>query len=395
MQKRRYSGISPFTSEQKNIFFGRDNDIENLQNLISLRKQVLLYSKSGVGKTSLLNAGVLPRFEKKYRIIKIRFFSYDNKKSETPLDKIFNAIKIFFDNKDVPIRKDVPIDTPIQKNEKTTILNQIIQNTDYKKTLWYYFKQLQLITKNKQKYILVFDQFEELFSYPAEQVDEFKEQFYELTKTDFPDDIMSFMPDIQEDNDELDILYDSLKIKVVLAIRSDRLSLLNKLTDKLPDIQQIFYELQALNKEQTRQAIINPAKDKNNFETSPFDFEPQAIENIINALSNNQEQNIETTQLQIVCQKIENIANDLESSIKSSNKKDLEASLRPSSVTITTSHLPKFKDIFLNFYENAVKQTKQQKEAQKFIEDQLIRNKQRISGYPRKVGQLSDTFKSV
>ena len=109
MTKRRYPGVSPFTSDQKNIFFGRDNDIKKLQKLLSLRKQVLLYSKSGIGKTSLLNAGVLPKFEKKFTIIKIRFFAYNDEKSESPIAKTVNAIKA-----SNIVRKDVPEGTSLQ-----------------------------------------------------------------------------------------------------------------------------------------------------------------------------------------------------------------------------------------------------------------------------------------
>ena len=128
MTKRRYPGVSPFTSDQKNIFFGRDNNIKKLQKLISLRKQVLLYSKSGIGKTSLLNAGVLPNFEDKFTIIKIRFFAYNNEKPESPIKKIVNAIKLCTDTPGRLLRRDTPgrllrTDTPgrvstTQKNSK-------------------------------------------------------------------------------------------------------------------------------------------------------------------------------------------------------------------------------------------------------------------------------------
>ncbi len=349
MRKRRYPGISPFTSEQKNIFFGRDADIKKLKKLISLRNQVLLYSKSGVGKTSLLNAGVLPKFEKDYTIIKIRFFAYNNEKSESPLEKTINTIK-----------------TQTNHSRTSSILVEVLKKTNLKKTLWYYFKQLQLTSKKEQKYIIAFDQFEELFSYPKEQINEFKNQLYELTKIDIPDNIMPLIAELQDNNEEIDLIYEDLKIKTIFAIRSDRLSLLNQLTDKLPDIQEVFYELKPLDNNQAKQAIINPAKDKNSFEINPFEFETQTIETIINALSDNQKQNIETTQLQIVCQRIENIAQEKET-------------FKNETVIITNSDLPKFKYIFFNFYETAIKQTNQEVEAQKFIEDQLIRNNQRIS----------------
>ena len=66
---RRYPGVSPFTRDQRNIFFGRSEDIKKLKKLILLRNQVLLYSKSGIGKTSLLDSGVIPLLSDKYEII--------------------------------------------------------------------------------------------------------------------------------------------------------------------------------------------------------------------------------------------------------------------------------------------------------------------------------------
>ena len=97
MLKNRYPGVSPFTEQQKNIFYGRDNDIKKLHRLISLRNQVLVYAKSGIGKTSLLNAGVLPKLEKKFTILKIRFNAYDKQNFVSLTNKIINNIKNKFE----------------------------------------------------------------------------------------------------------------------------------------------------------------------------------------------------------------------------------------------------------------------------------------------------------
>ena len=248
------------------------------------------------------------------------------------------------------------------------ILHTLEQNKDYKKTLWHYFKQYNLVNKQDAEFILVFDQFEELFSYPDEQVKEFKEQLQQLINDDLPKTVKQFIaenPDIEE---QTDILLDDLNIKTVFAIRSDKLSLINKLTDKLPDIQKTFYELAPLNMEQAKQAMVQPAKDKGKFKTLPFDFSQEALDTTINTLSNNSEQDIETTQLQIICQSIEDIAQE-----KAKN------TLKEEPIVISKNDLPEFKNIFLNFYDSAVKQTKQKTDTQKFVEDQLIRNNQRIS----------------
>lgn len=353
MQKRRYPGVSPFTSDQQNIFFGRDNDIKKLYKLISMRNQVLLYSKSGIGKTSLLNAGVLPKLEKENTIIRIRFFAHDENNSISPTEKSLRALQNTI------------------TEQKSEILEELVKDVDYQKTLWYYFKQLQFA--GKTKFILVFDQFEELFSYPEDQINQFKNELHELTDIDIPNEIKQKLAEADElDDDLIDVLYEDLEIKTVFAIRSDRLSLLNQLTDKIPDIQETFYELKPLDNEQTKRAVIQPALSDLDFETKPFKYDKSSIEKIINALTDNGKQNVETTQLQIVCQKIEDIA-------QKKHTETLESDLP----VIKTDDLPEFKDIFLSFYDdtiNSVCNTEKDKNlTRKFVEDQLIRNNQRIS----------------
>ena len=347
----RYPGITPFSREQRNVFFGRDKDIQNLKNLILIRNQVLLYAKSGVGKTSLLNAGVLPIIEDKYKPIQIRFTAYTKDSKISPVQNVINKLKS-------------------KKNTQPNILDILTENTDYSKTLWFYFKQSQLQNKEKN-YILVFDQFEELFSYPEEQVNEFKEQLSQIIKTETPDDVFELIsqkPELEEHKD-IDDLYEEVKVKIVYAIRSDKLNLLNHLSDKISNIQRDFYELKPLTDKQAIQAIISPAKENNpSFLADSFEFEKQAITRIIDTLSDKENKNIETTQLQIVCQRIEEIVSE-----KQKNTLDKKT------IIVTQNDLPKFKDIFFSFYENAVNQTDEVENSHIFIEDHLIRNGQRIS----------------
>src|SRR5260370_21314335 len=58
-----YIGLRPFSVFDKDIFFGRLREICQIVNLIYVNQVTLLYSKSGVGKTSLLEAGVIPRLQ--------------------------------------------------------------------------------------------------------------------------------------------------------------------------------------------------------------------------------------------------------------------------------------------------------------------------------------------
>ena len=58
----RYPGVKPFSEDERHVFYGRSADTKKLYQFINLEKLVLLYGKSGLGKSSLLNAGVLPLF---------------------------------------------------------------------------------------------------------------------------------------------------------------------------------------------------------------------------------------------------------------------------------------------------------------------------------------------
>ncbi len=55
----RYPGVQPFKTNESDIFFGRDDDKTKLYNLLMLEKLVVLFGKSGHGKSSLINAGII------------------------------------------------------------------------------------------------------------------------------------------------------------------------------------------------------------------------------------------------------------------------------------------------------------------------------------------------
>lgn len=56
-----YPGLQPFDGDRRDFFFGRDDDIQRVIAKMRSRQFVLVLGASGVGKTSLLRAGVLPQ----------------------------------------------------------------------------------------------------------------------------------------------------------------------------------------------------------------------------------------------------------------------------------------------------------------------------------------------
>lgn len=367
MGQRRYPGATPFRGDQAKIFYGRDRDIEKMLTLIQVEKKVLLYSKSGLGKTSLLEAGIIPKLPAKFSPISIRFYA-SSSESVSPVQRVINAIE-----KAIGSFDKLP----------ETILDHLDNDGISDHSLWYYFKKLQLAglatddDNNQKTFLLVFDQFEELFSYSKAEISEFKNQFYELTEQTVPDHYASRIASSRRNNRELftrealSILHKRIEVKTIFAIRSDRLHLLNNLSDKITDIQHVFYEIKALDVGQATQAVVKPAQDSDpSFGTKPYSFEKDAIEKIISELSDGGKQSIETTQLQIVCHRIEDIAEEKNKTSDGESK-----------VVIEVKDLPEFKNIFLNFYNDSINKLpeKDQANAKRLIEDELIRSKQRIS----------------
>ena len=68
---KRYRGAHPFETEHAPLFFGRKDDTNNMLRLMSKERLVVLFSKSGYGKSSLVNAGIIPQLNSYFREQKV------------------------------------------------------------------------------------------------------------------------------------------------------------------------------------------------------------------------------------------------------------------------------------------------------------------------------------
>ena len=58
-----YVGLRPYRQRERTLFFGRDRESREVSTIWQAAGLSVLYGASGVGKTSLLHAGVLPRLD--------------------------------------------------------------------------------------------------------------------------------------------------------------------------------------------------------------------------------------------------------------------------------------------------------------------------------------------
>jgi hypothetical protein len=59
-----YKGLRAFEKADEDLFFGRENAVQDLMKAVAVSALVPVVGKSGVGKSSLVQAGLLPRLEK-------------------------------------------------------------------------------------------------------------------------------------------------------------------------------------------------------------------------------------------------------------------------------------------------------------------------------------------
>ena len=361
-KKYRYPGIQPFNQKQHSIFYGRNKDIDALFRLITLEKEVLLYGKSGLGKSSLINAGLIHKIkeETKYIPILIRFGGYSINKTDSPI----SIIKSTLSNN--------------LGDSKNDYLRNIISED---LSLWRKIKNHQIET-SKNNFILIFDQFEELFTYPKKVIEEFKSELSEVLFSEIPQRYRNRIEEefhknnsysIKNEVAKLDI---PLKVKTLFVIREDKMSLLNNLVTHIPNILKNSFQLEALDETQTEEAILNPAySNSNDFESPVFDFEDEAIEFITSYLTKNNSQRTEPFQLQILCETIEQ---------KVINKK-----LRK----ISTHDIQNIDSIYENYYENQLNLINEPEReiARTLIESGLINeNEERRMGLYKR--QMEDLF---
>jgi hypothetical protein len=81
---------------------------------------------------------------------------------------------------------------------------------------------------------------------------------------------------------------------------------LNQLQKHLPNIQKINYELPPLSVEEAEDAILFPALKQGDFDTNSFEYDDDALQQLMKYLTKDGKQPIASFQLQIVCEDIEN-----------------------------------------------------------------------------------------
>ena len=289
-QFNRYPGTRAFNSDEYFLFFGRRNETRKLFAQVKAQNLVVLFAKSGIGKSSLINAGLIPILEDNdFKIIKIRF--QDLKLS--PLENTLRSIE----------------------NENVLDKNKLEQFAPYYQRdahLWEFLKACPFNDGEVNSVpILIFDQFEEFFEHPRKEREKLSIELSYLINERIPERISNQLRNIpidQRTEEDFD-WHQSINVRIIFAIRSDRISLLlDDLSDVIPNILNNHFHLKPLLRNQAKAAIEEPAAMLEskliNFATAPFEYQPQTLEKILDYLSDENGE-VASFQLQLLCQHIE------------------------------------------------------------------------------------------
>ena len=300
--KWRYPGAHSFedTPLDSRLFFGRRREIDNLVRQVRASQLMVLYGKSGLGKTSLLNAGVFPEL-RQHNLLPLRVRVND---TEQPLVQSIYA-----------------------QIERLCREQEIDYTPGRQGCLWEFFKTAlfwhgrTLLTP-----VLVLDQFEELFTLQDPMRRQaLATELGELVSGGLPESIRNR---IIED-EELDYSEKPPSLKLIISLRWEYVGRLEELFRAIPSILSHRFLLQPLEREQAERAIVEPAQfemdrlEPAQFITQPFDYRPDVLKVLLDFLTGS-EGAIEPYQLQLLCQHAERLVAEKQKAKKQEAAKRIE-----------------------------------------------------------------------
>ena len=296
MTARRYPGVQPFGDNeiQRELFRGRDEEKYDLLQLVLAERLVLLFARSGIGKSSLISAGLLePLRDQDYFPMVVRVSG----SSDGPIESLYEGIR----------------SAARTANERRQIVHEPSEPDWNKTSLWHFFKTASFWRERKLlSPVLIIDQFEELFTlYSTEE----RKQFIHVLS----DLVRGIRPRDRGDESGPSLSDAPPEVKVVLALREDFYANLEELRQRIPAIYKAPFRLDPLSREKARRAIVEPAAlEGENFSTPPFSWADDAVDSVLDFLSEQQlgegktkvGKDVEPFQLQLICQHVENIVGE-------------------------------------------------------------------------------------
>jgi tetratricopeptide (TPR) repeat protein len=278
--RRRYPGVIPFEERDSEQFHGRKAATQELLLRVMSVRLLLQFAPSGVGKTSLLNAGLIPALRPhNYFPFVVRL----NQTAESLLQAVRRSL-VDASRKCGLIDPVIPEDPPS--------LWMLIAGTQ----LW--SRDLALLTP-----VLLFDQFEEVFT---RHDDAFRKVFASEVG-----ELASGVPRSAPNSESAGETSDATTapaVKIIISLREEYLGKIEEFSTSIPDLFRERLRLLPLTPQEAKEAIVAPARlVGDRWISPPFGYEPECIRELIDFIdgSSDTARVIESLTLQLVCQQAE------------------------------------------------------------------------------------------
>ena len=209
--------VGPRSLHYGENIFGREREARQLVELLIAERIVLLYSPSGAGKTSLIEAALIRAIERRFQILPVMRVSQEAVGEVRPANRyVFSAL--------LSLERDFP-SNPISLDELGRM------------TFGDYLSRREAERAEKRAALLIFDQFEEILTVDPMKPDE---------KTEFFNQVGDAMRD--------------LKRWALFSMREDHVAALDPYLRLIPTRLKATFRLDLLNVAGARAAIEEPAR---------------------------------------------------------------------------------------------------------------------------------------
>jgi WD40 repeat protein len=277
-QPNPYIGPRTFRKEEGDRFFGRDRETADLEALVISEKLVLFYAQSGAGKSSLINARLIPSLERKERPFEV--LPVARLGGDTAVGAEVENIYIFNLFRSLHRRESDP------ELFRALTLSDFLKKLTEDKDGYFYDPNLTQSLRDPKPWprMLIIDQFEEIFSTNVEAWQKREEFFRQMAQA----------------------MQDDPFLWVLLVMREDFIAALDPYAHLLPKGLRARYYMERLSHEAAVKAIRSPVEKQRPYaegvaEKLAEDLSRVKVQKQDGTTGTDPGQYIEPVQLQVVC----------------------------------------------------------------------------------------------
>lgn len=242
-EEEPWLGLHAYTEADSGRFFGRTEEIAALKERILDNIQTTVFGPSGIGKTSLLCAGVFPRLRQAGAVpVYIRL---EHAPSDPPYrDQIVSAVKKALDHEQIDTAE---LAGPLGQSENESLWT------------WFHRHEFWDTRNHLVAPVLVIDQFEELFTLGTARPDaaSIVTELGNLCSNTVP---TALEQHLQATGEHLGYSITTQRYRVVLSLREDFLARLEELTEAWPVFSRNRVSVQAMSIEQAMEVVLMPGR---------------------------------------------------------------------------------------------------------------------------------------